>query len=359
MQTTIFNIRPKGLNVGNEAIALALRKYLYQAFNSVVNIVTVPATAKYESGSYAGLTPKTIYDINQYADGVIVGGGNLYENGELDVSLDALEALSVPLMLFSLSRGRMYDKSRNFVQRTDTMPDRTLIALHNKACISLARDESTEKYLKQIGCDNVLLGGCPTIFLNRIVERLPVLTEDSQGVLISIRQPQLMSIPPADQARVHTDIVQLVQMLKDMNFKQIRLLCHDHRDISFAASFPDLDFIYTGDIYDYLSLLKNCQLNIAYRLHACLPCLSFGTPTVKISYDERAVSLMNTIGCDFINVNMMKVMNTTAAVKSILDTLPLPRTHSNVMNVWNDLDATMLGACEFFAKTIEKSKHDK
>ena len=349
---TFFNIRPKGFNVGNDAIAVGLRRYLYQAFNSVVNIVTVPATARYESGSYAGLTAKTIYDINQYGDGVIVGGGNLYENGELDVSLDALKALNVPLMLFSLSLGRIYNKHGNLVRRTDTMPDRVLQALHEKSCISLARDYATESYLRGIGCENVVLGGCPTIFLNRVVDQLPVLPERTQGVLISIRQPQLMSIPPVDQARVHGDICNMITMLKEHGYSKIRLLCHDHRDISFATSFPDLDFVYTSDVYDYLAMLKNAELNITYRLHACLPCLSFGTPTVKISYDERAVSLMNTICCDEINVNMMQVDDTASAVEQLVKAGKSRKVMENAANQWDYLDKQMTNAFLEFSEFV-------
>lgn len=349
---TIFNIRPKGFNVGNDAIAIGLRRYLYQAFNSIVNIVTIPATSRYESSNYAGLTPKVIYDINQYGDGVIIGGGNLYENGELDISTDALESLAPPLMLFSLSRGRVYDKNRNMVRRTDTMPDRVLRTLHDKACISLARDISTTEYLKKIGCERVELGGCPTIFLNQITSQLPILPNGDQGALISVRQPQLMSVPPVDQARVHSDIRRIITLLRERGYSRVRILCHDHRDISFATSFPEVDFVYTEDIYDYLALLRSCRLNIAYRLHACLPCISFGVPTIKISYDERAVSLMNTIGCDSININMMMTPNIVAEVEKHLDKLNPEALKVKVASVWSDLDVAMSNAFKYFSEEV-------
>ena len=32
----IFNIRPKGLNVGNDAIFVAMRHYIYKAFGNMV-----------------------------------------------------------------------------------------------------------------------------------------------------------------------------------------------------------------------------------------------------------------------------------------------------------------------------------
>ena len=116
---TLFCIRPRGFNIGNEAIFVALQPFLHRAFGEVVNIITLPATARYETDVKAGLTPTTVYDINQYGHGVIVGGGNLYENGEIDVHSGALEALEAPLMLFSLSRGRVYNRRRCVPPRCD------------------------------------------------------------------------------------------------------------------------------------------------------------------------------------------------------------------------------------------------
>ena len=106
----IFNIRPKGLNVGNDAIFVAMRHYIYKAFGSLVNIIEIPATKRYESGGLAGLTSKTIYEMNRSGDGVILGGGNLYENGEIDIDTESLKALDIPLMVYSVSRGRIFNK---------------------------------------------------------------------------------------------------------------------------------------------------------------------------------------------------------------------------------------------------------
>lgn len=355
---TIFNIRPKGFNVGNEAIAIGLRQYVYQAFGIMTNIVSIPATTRYESSAYAGLTAKTIYDINQYADGVIIGGGNLYENGELDVSLDALDSLQVPLMLFSLSRGRVYNRQRQLVSRTDTMPDSILQALHRKASVALTRDLATNEYLHRIGCDNSQLGGCPTIFLDQIINQLPSLPEKDSGVLISIRQPQLMSIPPVDQARVHRDIRHIITILRKEGYQQIRLLCHDHRDISFAVSVPEVPFIYSGDVYHYLALLKNCRLNISYRLHATLPCLSFGVPTIKISYDERAISLMQTIGYDDYNIRMMEIPDTATAVSDTLKKLDkLPYIKEAAQEKWEHLNQSMRAGFSKFAEEVKDYHH--
>lgn len=210
------------------------------------------------------------------------------------------------MMLFSLSRGHVYNRECRFVDRTDAMPARIIQALHRKASYSLARDEATNAYLHSIGCDQAQVGGCPTIFLDRMVSRLPALTQrDQAGVLISVRNPSLMSIPLRKQSQVYGDISATIEFLRSQGVQNVRLLCHDHRDVAFAASFPGIDYVYTGDVYTYLAMLRSCALNISYRLHSVLPCLSYGTPTINISYDERALSLLQTIGAGSWNIDMI------------------------------------------------------
>ena len=109
---TIANIRPFGHNVGNTAISFAIKNMLYDTFGRLVTVIDYPATSKHESTAKAGLSKQTIHEINRFADGVIVGGGNLYENDEIDINHEALKHLKAPLMLFSNSRGRIYGRNR-------------------------------------------------------------------------------------------------------------------------------------------------------------------------------------------------------------------------------------------------------
>lgn len=301
----IYCIRPKGFNIGNDVIFLALNHFIRTAFRENVNLISLPATSKYEAQKKAGVTPQTVYEINQYGSGLIIGGGNLYENGELDATPSALKALEVPLMMFSLSRGKIYNQKLNLVDRTDVMSDEKIIMLNKRADVSLSRDIATKEYIDGLGCQNVV-SGCPTLFVNEVPHHLiPLPEKDIADVLISIRTPALMSIPIQYQFRTREDIIKIIAHLKSAGFKNIKLLCHDHRDIPFAASFQGVEYLYTEDVYTYLSFLKNTKLNITYRLHSFLPCLSFGVPSIKISYDQRALSLIETIGMAEWNINML------------------------------------------------------
>jgi hypothetical protein len=354
---TLFCIRPKGFNVGNDAISLGMQHFIYEAFGEVVNLISVPATSRYDSVAYAGLTARSIHEINQYGHGVIVGGGNLYENGELDVNLDALKALQVPLMLFSLSRGRIYDRRGNLTDRTDVMPEGTVAALNRQASVSLARDEATGEYLHGIGFSDVVVGGCPTCFLDRVEERLPRLTDrDRADVLLSVRNPDLMNVSLRRRSDVHDDVNRLIGFLRDRGHEDIRLLCHDHRDVAFAASFDEVDYVYTGDVYSYLAMLRSCKLSVTYRLHAALPCLSFGVPTIDISYDERALSLMDTIGFGAWNIDMVKTPDLVAAVADRYARLSeLEGIRRDAQPLWDRSYAAMARGFGRFASSVRAS----
>lgn len=315
----IFCIRPKGFNVGNDAIFLGLQAALSEGFGCFANLITLPATSRYESQARGGLTSKTIHEINQYGDGVIVGGGNLYENGELDLNVNALRRLEPPMMLFSLSRGRIYNRLDELVDRTDVMTDASIVALNEAATFSLARDEATLAYLRSLGLQKPLLGGCPTIFLDRVSNRLPAVSDtDRACTLVSIRNPSLMNISLQRQIRVPHEITQILRLLRQRGHDDVRLLCHDHRDIPFAASFGNVPYVYIADPFAYLALLSACRLNVTYRVHSALPCMAFGTPFIKLSYDERAVSLMHTVGFGDWNIDLVR---SQCAIDDVADRL--------------------------------------
>lgn len=350
--TNIYCIRPRGFNVGNEAINVGLRHLLGKAFGETVNVINIPATSRYESSSKAGFTPGTVHEMNQYGDGVIVGGGNLYENGELDVDLAALKTLDLPMMLFSLSMGRVYNRRGELVRRTDSMRDEVIRGLHDAAAISLARDIATVGHLGDAGAESVL-GGCPTLFISESPQHVIPEALETADVLLSVRTPELMSIPVTLRIRVKDDIQRIAEAIAERTGWSLKLLCHDHRDIPFAASFGDLDYVYTDDVYAYLSMLKSTKLNISYRLHSVLPCLSYGTPTIKVSYDERGSSVMDTIGLRDWNIDMLEVEDVVGAVLDRYDRLgDLERMRADAAATWAEIKQVQEGTMGQFAGLV-------
>ena len=257
-------------------------------------------------------------------------------------------------MLFSLSRGRIYNRLDELVDRTDVMTDRALRALNEKAMFSLARDEATLNYLRGLGLTKPVLGGCPTVYLDRIAQRLPNVAEaDRNCTLVSVRHPSLMNISLQRQMLVHDEIAGILKLLNEQGHNDIRLLCHDHRDIPFAASFGNIPYVYIPDPHAYLALLQHCRLNVTYRVHSALPCLALGTPFIKLSYDERAISLMETVGFGEWNIDIVKsadVVGDVADRLAHLDRIQAIKVSAKAR--WATLKQTQDSAMTQFAEAV-------
>jgi polysaccharide pyruvyl transferase WcaK-like protein len=193
------------------------------------------------------------------------------------------------------------------------MTDETLRVLHAKADLSMSRDDETYAHLKRAGCESTM-GACPTLFVSEIPQHKIPQATNTADALISVRTPSLMSVPIDLQMRVPHDIRSIYDRLIDLGYERVKLLCHDHRDIPFAASFGDIEYLYTDDVYAFLSLLQSTRLSVSYRLHSVLPCLSYGTPVVKVSYDERGTSTLVSVGMGDWNIDMTQEPSVVDAV---------------------------------------------
>jgi len=355
----LFSIRPKGFNIGNDVIYLGVNHFIREAFKKNYNVISLPATGKYESQRKSGLSSKTVYEINQFGHGVVVGGGNLYENGELEIDPVALKALERPLMIFSVSRGKIFNNDLKLVDRTDVMTDEKLFLLNQRADVSMSRDSATCKHILDLGAHTVV-GGCPTLFINEIPQHLvPLLESDKTDALISIRTPSLMSIPVAKQYEMRDQMLQLIELLRNKGYKNIKFLCHDHRDIPFAASFVGIDYIYTEDVYTYLTYLRNTRLNLTYRLHSFIPCLAYDVPTIKISYDQRALSMLETLGMDEWNINLLKD-DVIKEVENRIDNIDdLEAVKTTNKERWAGLRAEMMSGCAKFADLVMEGANNE
>ncbi|HTF16848.1 MAG TPA: polysaccharide pyruvyl transferase family protein [Chryseolinea sp.] len=351
----IYSIRPKGFNIGNDVIYLGVNHFVRMAFKENYNVISLPATGKYEAHRKAGLSSQTVYEVNQFGHGVIVGGGNLYENGELEVNPIAMRALEKPLMVFSVSRGKIYNKELKLVDRTDTMADDKLKLLHQYTSISLSRDQATKAYLDSLGCTNTL-GGCPTLFINEIPQHLvPIMDADKSDALISIRTPTLMSIPVEYQYRLRDQLTEIIALLKRKGYKNVKFLCHDHRDIPFAASFKEVDYLYTEDVFTYLTWLRNTRLNLTFRLHSFIPCLAYDVPAIKVSYDQRALSMLDTLGMSDWNIDLLKddlLGEIENRLNNISDLKGIKQKLSGT--TWAALRHTMAESSEKFAQLVNE-----
>ena len=116
-----------------------------------------------------------------------------------------------------------------------------------------------------------------------------------------------------------------------------------------------MEYIYTDDTHRYFSILQNCSLNISYRLHATLPCMAFGIPSIKISYDERAISLMNSLGLGEWNIEQLNVPSVLNAVKDRYQRLNSYKTMlSDLRPEWEKIYTNFQTSFHQFADEVTK-----
>jgi len=294
----IFCIRPSTRNIGNDLIGMAIDLIVRDTIRADINFINVPAL---KGAQFGGLTSKQVHDINRIGDGVIIGGGNLFENGQLTVDGQALAALRVPMAIIGVSHGRIYDRAGvEFVDRTDAMPPAVIRQLVEKACVTLVRDGASRDALTKMGLAGVKLGGCPTMCLPAPNPK-PV---SDGSILVSIRHPGRMSVPPHYQWRVFDDLRRMLIALEAKYGRKAKLVCHDYNDLEFASAFAGVPFIYFDNVFKYVEALQQCEISVTYRLHAFLPCLAFGIPSVNISYDGRCKAMMTTAGMSSWDIDM-------------------------------------------------------
>ncbi|KRA59230.1 hypothetical protein ASD79_11065 [Caulobacter sp. Root655] len=350
--TTLFCARPTTPNIGNDLINRATRDLLYAVFGEETSIVNISAFA---NGGRGGLSAAQIYDMNRFADGVVIGGGNLFENGQLTIDRHALRSLRTPMMLIGVSHGRIYDAVGAWTHRSDSMPDTEARELVAKAEIAMVRDHGSLAILQAMGVGHVEQAGCPTMFMAPNAPGAPC----DGRVLLSVRHPARMSVPPALQWRTPQDVRRLADALRDVYGDRVHLVCHDYMDLEFAAGFPDVPHLYFDDVDRYVAALRGCLLNVTYRLHAFLPCLAFGAHSIHLSYDERGKAMVDTAGMGTWDIDLM---TETDLVSAVLARAAAPADYQRLRTQAADGLARMrdltLSGLQRFAGAVERHRSD-
>ncbi len=203
--------------------------------------------------------------------------------------------------------------------------------------------------LEELGAGKVELGGCPSLFM------APNPPEPSPGgrILVSIRHPARMSVSPELQWRVADDVRRLLAALESAYGPTVYLVCHDYKDLEFAKGFPQTPLLYFDDVERYVAALRQCRLNVSYRLHAFLPCLAFGTPSIHLSYDQRGREMVATAGMGEWDIDLTGERDVVAAVmRRAADLLRYRELRSAAQPAIASLKATSLAGIRRFAADV-------
>lgn len=346
-----YHLHPATPNIGNQLIVLATQQLLESVSEAPLDIIHMPAKGVDAVLKRGGLNRETVYNANHLAAGVLIGPGNLFENNGLEVDVTALRALRYPMLLFSVSWARIFDLSGELHVRSDAMPDALVQELCLKSHATLVRDVATRRHLESLGVRNIQVVGCPVLALDPRQLNLPPPDSRTQNAtLISIRHPELMNVPPKLQGRVHTDVPRLIHGLRELGHQKIALLCHDARDIRFAAH-HDIPYLYTENPLRYLSWLRDCRLNVTFRVHSLLPSAVLGTPSVHFTYDERAQGLIDIAGLQACSIDYVTSPDPIAAALAACAKEDVLKSHMMAARKqWVPLEKKMRDALQDWAR---------
>jgi hypothetical protein len=54
-------------------------------------------------------------------------------------------------------------------------------------------------------------------------------------------------------------VVDILDTLNAMGYGPVRFLCHDSRDVVFASSFENVEYIVPDDVYSHLDLIRTAR----------------------------------------------------------------------------------------------------
>jgi len=108
-------------------------------------------------------------------------------------------------------------------------------------------------------------------------------------------------------------------------------------------------------VHSHLALLRTAPLVVSFRLHAFLPCLSMGVPAINISYDERSLSLVRTIGMEAWDIDLVRSNDVVADVRDRCRRLAeLKAMREAAQPRWSELVATMRAQMAAFAQMVRE-----
>lgn len=103
--------------------------------------------------------------VNRECDVLVLRGGNYIQNNWFctHVGLETLERIKIPIVMFGAGLQMPPGQRPSF----EPEEQRALKIIHDSCAFSAVRGPSTAEALSQIGIDNVLVTGCPTLFWAR------------------------------------------------------------------------------------------------------------------------------------------------------------------------------------------------
>jgi|GEM_PF-975561 hypothetical protein len=301
----IHHYCPHTYNAGDHFVIRSIRQHLLRYLPEAV---FVPKASAYNRGwgMPVRLTGKNLEYSNQYADAVIVGGSDQYNNWSLRIKKAEIGRLVPPLYLIGMGVSSRSLDDPPSIEKSSYLED--IRATHEHARLVAVRDKITREFLENLGYHGAVVTGCPAMFLYN-----EPFAAGGEGILaLPFPFPVVRKNRPAVYKRLLEVLSFGISQAKKRGLEPV-VVCHDDRDVPEAQQhFPGERIFFSNYVDEVIDFYRQVTFVIGSRLHATLLCAGMGKPFVNINLDVRGTGFSHTFGMQEWNINVDEPLLFTA-----------------------------------------------
>jgi len=291
----IHHYCPHTYNAGDHFVIRSIRKYLGEYLPGAV-FVPKPCAVNRGWGKPFRLQGENINISNQYADAVIVGGSDQYNNWALRIRREEIVKLIPPLYLIGLGASSRGINKEPHIENKSFYED--IKVTNEVARLSSVRDDLTNRFLQKLGFNGGKVTGCPAMHLYNEDFNL----KEQGHIALTFPFPVLKK-----DSKLYQDLIKrmslVLRVVKEAGEHPV-ISCHDDRDVFLAQEiFPEEEIFFSNYPDKFIEFYRESRMVIGSRLHASIVAAGLGKPFVNINIDIRGTGFSETFGLQEWNID--------------------------------------------------------
>jgi hypothetical protein len=293
--TVIHHYCPHTYNAGDHFVIRSIRKQLSRHLSGTL-FLPKAAAANRGWGKPVRLKGENILVSNEYADAVVVGGSDMYNNWSLRIESKEIKTLQPPLYLIGMGISSKLQQHRPNIQKVSYYAD--ILATHEHARLCAVRDYLTAKFLADVGYHEAVVTGCPALYLHD--EKFH--PHDSGVVALTFPFPVAGEGDPGLYQWLISLIKQMRDTAKSLGMNPV-VVCHDDRDVFVAQrEFPEDQVFFSNYVDEVIEFYRGVTMVVGSRLHASILAAGLGKPFININLDARGEGFTQMFGLSDWNI---------------------------------------------------------
>ena len=293
----IHHYCPHTFNAGDHVVIRSIRDHLREYLPEAV---FVPKASAHNRGwgRPVGLRGVNINSSNRYADAVLIGGSDHYNDWSLRIKGQEIVKLIPPLYLIGMGISSRDLQDPPAFSKKAYYQD--ALITHQQARLCAVRDHFTQRFLDQLGYTDAVVTGCPALYLYN----KPFQLNESEFVALTFPFPVIRTGDRTGYNRLIEVMRYTLDLIKGHSLKPV-IVTHDDRDVRAAQElFPEETLYFSNYVDNFCRFYEQVRIIIGSRLHASILAGGMGIPFININLDARGLGFSETFRLDHWNLNM-------------------------------------------------------